>query len=436
MSERYQIFDQDSPVDSQQLAGFLAKDGQLLLPMVELVEQAQCAVDEVIDVMGRATIEAILQMSAQQLAGPKQQGKAADREVVYHGQRTGRVSLKERQLRVQKPRLRKRNTLPGESAEVEVPAYQAMQKEGRLADRMLEIMMAGVSTRRHEEVLPEMAEQVGISKSQVSREFIEAGQRMLQSLAEKDLSELDILVVYIDGIQFGKYHVICAMGVDSGGHKHVLGLREGATENAEVATALLEDLAGRGLDAFARRLFVIDGSKALRKAINQVFGDNQPVQRCRNHKLRNVLGHLPKDQHDQAKSTIKAACKLDADEGMAKLKKYAEWLERDWPDAAGSLREGLSEMFTINHLGLPSQLRRCLGTTNLIDNGHSAIRHRMQRVKNWQNGTMALRWTAAAFEASSKSYRRIMGYEQLWILKAALEEPIKDEQLVQQTTAG
>lgn len=170
-----------------------------------------------------------------------------------------------------------------------------MQKEGRLAERMLEIMMAGVSTRKYEQVLPEMAEQVGISKSQVSREFIDAGQRMLQSLAEKDLSELDILVVYIDGIQFGKYHVICAMGVDSSGHKHVLGLREGATENAEVGTALPEDLAGRSLDAFTRRLFVIDGSKALRKAINQVFGDDQPVQRCRNHKLRNVLGHLPKD---------------------------------------------------------------------------------------------------------------------------------------------
>ena len=118
-------------------------------------------------------------------------------------------------------------------------------------------------------------------KSQVSREFIDAGQRMLQSLAGKDLSELDILVVYIDGLQFGKYHVICAMGVDSSGHKHVLGLREGATENAEVAIALLEDLAGRGLDAFTRRLFVIDGSKALRKAINQVFGDDQPVQPAR-----------------------------------------------------------------------------------------------------------------------------------------------------------
>tara|TARA_A100001037_G_C15079901_1_gene603692 strand:- start:60 stop:1370 length:1311 start_codon:yes stop_codon:yes gene_type:complete len=436
MSERYPIHDFDSPLSSDELAQFLAQDGQLLLPMLDLVEQAQCAIDEVVDVMGRATIEAILQMSAEQLAGPKQQGKSAGRDVVYHGSRSGRVALSERQLRVQTPRLRKKHAEPGESAEVEIPAYQAMQKERRLADRMLEIMMSGVSTRRYEDVLPEMAEQVGISKSQVSREFIESGERMLQELAEKDFSELDILVVYIDGIQFGKYHVICAVGVDSGGHKHVLGLREGATENAEVATALLEDLAARGLDAFTRRLFVIDGSKALRKAIDQVFGDDQPVQRCRNHKLRNVLGHLPKEQHDQAKSTIKAAWKLDADDGMAKLKQYAEWLEQDWPHAAGSLREGLSELFTINRLGLPSSLRRCLGTTNVIDNTHSAVRQRTQRVKNWQNGVMALRWTAASFGAASKNFRRIMGHEQLWMLKAALDEPAKDQQLVEQAAAG
>ena len=442
MSERYQIHDTDSPLASEELAQFLAKDGQLLLPMLDLIEQAQCAIDEVVDVMGRATIEAILQMSAEQLAGPKQQGKSAERNVVYHGSRSGRVALSERQLRVQTPRLRKKNPQPGESAEVEIPAYQAMQprsdqKAGqRLADRMLEIMMAGVSTRRYEEVLPEMAEQVGISKSQVSREFIESGERMLKELAEKDFSELDILVVYIDGIQFGKYHVICAVGVDSGGHKHVLGLREGATENAEVATALLEDLAARGLDAFTRRLFVIDGSKALRKAIDQVFGNNQPVQRCRNHKLRNVLGHLPKEQQDQAKSTIKAAWKLAADDGMAKLKQYAEWLEQDWPHAAGSLREGLSELFTINRLGLPSSLRRCLGTTNVIDNSHSAVRQRTQRVKNWQNGLMALRWTAASFGAASKNFRRIMGHEQLWMLKAALDEPARDQQLVEQAAAG
>src|SRR5262249_1243974 len=198
----------------------------------------------------------------------------------------------------------------------------------------------------------------------------------------RDFSGLDLLAVWIDGIQLGPYHVICAAGADDRGHKHVLGLREGATENAEVATALLEDLAGRGVDSKRRRLFVIDGALALRKAVALVFGVGTPVQRCRNHKLRNVLGHLPAAQHDQARSTLKAAFKLDAKEGTAQLQKYATWLERDWPGAAGSLREGLDEMFTINRLGLPSELRRSLGTTNLIDNGHSALRDRVRRVKH------------------------------------------------------
>ncbi len=301
---------------------------------------------------------------------------------------------------------------------------------------MLQILIAGVSTRRYEQVLPAMAETVGVSKSQVSRETIEAGERLLQGLAERDFSKLDILAVWIDGLQLGSYHVICAVGVDANGHKHVLGLREGATENAVVASALLEDLVKRGLDPERRRLFVIDGSKALRKAIDLVFGDGTPVQRCRNHKLRNVLGHLPEVQHDQARATLKAAFKLDLKEGTAKIEQYATWLEREWPGAAGSLREGLDEMFTINRLGLPSELRRCLGTTNLIDNGHSALRDRVRRVKNWQSGTMALRWAAVAFDAISQGFRRIMGYRHLWMLKAALDEPSKDRSLVEQAKAG
>ncbi len=439
MSEAYQVVstdDMNGLPDSTEIAGLLAKDGQLILPLLDLVEQAQCAIDDLIDVMGRATIEAVLSMSAQQLAGPKQQGRKADRDVVYHGTQKGRVALKERQLGVTKPRLRKRKRDDGESGEVEVPAYAALQKNGRLADRMLDIMLAGVSTRRYEEVLPQMAEQCGISKSQVSREFIEAGERLLKDLAERDFSETDILVVYVDGLQFGGYHVICAVGVDAGGHKHVLGFREGATENAEVATALLEDLAGRGLSPFRKRLFVIDGSKALRKAIDQVFGADNPVQRCRNHKVRNVLGHLPKDQHDQAKATMKAAFKLEADDGIAKLKQYASWLQRDWPSASASLHEGLAELFTINRLGLPAKLRRCLGTTNLIDNSHSAVRERTRRVKHWTNGNMALRWTAASFAATEKNFRRIMGHADLWMLKAALDEPQQDQQLAETMKAS
>jgi putative transposase len=436
MAERYQIVPADANLDSKELATFLAKDGQLLLPMLDLVEQAQCAIDEVVDVMGRATIEAILRMSAEQLAGPRQQGKRTDRDVAYHGTQKGRVALKERQLRVDKPRLRNKNSQEGKTGEVEIPAYTAMHKDVRLADRMLQIMMAGVSTRRYAEVLPEMAEQVGISKSQVSREFIDSGERLLKQLAERDFSEKDLLVIYLDGVQFGPYHVICAVGVDGQGHKHVLGFREGATENAEVAKALLEDLVARGVSGFRRRLFVIDGSKALRKAIDQVFGEENFVQRCRNHKVRNVLGHLPKEQHDQARSTLKAAWKLEADEGLQKIEQYASWLERDWPSAAASLREGLAEMFTINRLGLPSSLRRCLGSTNLIDNSHSALRERTRRVKRWQNGTMALRWAAASLDAASKNFRRIMGHEHLWMLQATLDESQHDNQLAQEMKAG
>lgn len=439
MTRSYQVWspaDSCSSLDSQQLAQVLAHNGQLLLPLIDLVENAQAAVDDLIDVMGRATIEAVLLMSAAQLAGPKQQGKKTDRDIAYYGSQPGRVALKERQLRVQKPRLRRKNPKPGEPGEVEIPAYEAMHKDGRLADRMLEILINGVSTRRYERVLPHMAETVGVSKSQVSRETIDAGERLLKELAERDFSGLDILAVWVDGIQLGSYHVICAVGVDADGHKHVLGLREGATENAEVAKTLLEELVARGLNPARRRLFVIDGSKALRKAVDQVFGPDCPVQRCRNHKIRNVVGHLPEEQQEQARSTLRAAFRLDADEGIAKIDQYATWLEREWPSAAASLREGLKELFTINRLDLPSALRRCLGTTNIIDNGHSAARDRIRRVRHWQSGAMALRWTAVAFDAASKGFHRIMGHEHLWMLKAVLNEPDKDRSLVEQAVAG
>jgi len=425
-----------APLNPKRIADLLAKDGQLILPMLDLIENAQCAIDDLIDVMGRATIEAVLRMSAEAIAGPKQQGKKSERDVVYHGTQQGRVTLNEREIIVDKPRLRRRNPQEGESAEVEIPAYEAMQGNGRLANRMLEILISGISTRRYETILPEMDGTVGVSKSQVSRATIEAGGRLLDDLAARDFSGLDFLAVWIDGIQLGPYHVICAAGVDDKGNKHVLGIREGATENAELAKALLEDLAARGVASKRRRLFVIDGALALRKAVDLVYGVGTPVQRCRNHKLRNVLGHLPQAQHDQAKSTLKAAFKLDAKEGKAKIEKYATWLERDWPSAAGSLREGLDEMFTINRLGLPSELRRCLGTTNLIDNGHSALRDRVRRVKHWQSGSMALRWAAVAFDAVSQGFRRIMGYKHLWMLKAALDEPSKDQSLAEQAKAG
>ena len=194
-------------------------------------------------------------------------------------------------LRIEKPRLRKKGK--GTGKEVAIPAYEAMVNNSRLGSRILEILMKGVSTRKYKQVLPKMADTVGVSKSQISREFIEASEKQLKQLCERRFDDKDILVIYIDGIVFGDCHVIAALGVDSGGYKHVLGLREGSSENSRVATDLLNDIVERGVRPDRLRLFVIDGSKALRCAIDAVFGPKNPVQRCRNHKIRNVLGYLP-----------------------------------------------------------------------------------------------------------------------------------------------
>jgi len=200
-------------------------------------------------------------------------------------------------------------------------------------------------------VLPEMASTCGVSKSNVSREATEAGEEALQELLERHFEDVDLLVIYIDGMMFGDHHVISAVGVDAQGHKHVLGIQQGATENAAAVEDLLQQLVGRGVKPDTKRLFVIDGARALRAAIHKVFGPQHPVQRCRNHKIRNVVERLPEEQKDQAKAVMRASYRLEAKEGMARRRKLADWLEQESPAAANSLREGLEECFTIKSPG-------------------------------------------------------------------------------------
>lgn len=416
MNSSYQIVDRK---DSQGFARYLAKNGQLLLPLVELLEASRMAVDELIDVLGRASIEAVLQLSAAGVAGERHQGRKGG-SIGWHGSQEGQVSLSDRKLRVRKPRLRRKG--PGPGKEVEIPAYQAMQNG--LGSRLLEILMHNVSTRNYRRVIPEMAESVGISKSSVSRQFVEESAQALERLAARPLDLLELLIIYLDGLVFGDHHVIGAVGVDAQGRKHVLGLASGASENAASATSLLEDLVARGVDPARHYLFVIDGSKALRSAINRVFGAANPVQRCRHHKIKNVCDQLPKELSDQVKSVMKTSYQLPWQEGMAKLNKQAQWLETHYPGAAASLREGLDETFTINRLELSATLRRCLGTTNIIESPHAGVRLRTNRVSRWQDGHMVLRWVAAAFLETEKNFRRILGYRDLWMLKAKLENQV------------
>ena len=418
MKRSYHTIDKQGKVGDRKLTEFLVHNGQALLPMLELIEQSRMAVDELIDVMGRASIEAVLELSARQVAGSPQQGKMREGDIGWHGTQRGRVYLKERQLRVNKPRLRRKGR--GAGKEVPVPVYEALQKETATGERMLQILLNGVSTRRYQRVIPGMADTVGVSKSTVSRETVEASEAALEQLMERRFDEVELLIIYIDGMHFGDQCVLAAVGVDLQGRKHVLALREGATENAEAAKDLLQHLVDHGIDPTRRRLFIIDGSKALRTAINAVFGAETPVQRCRNHKLRNVLGRLPREQQAQTASLMRAAWKMKPDDGMAKFRQIAGWLQQEYPAVAAALLEGLEECFTINRLDIPRSLHRCLATSNIVDNPHSGVRDRTRRVCRWRPG-MPARWSAAAFLEIEKSFRKIMGYRDLWALKAILD---------------
>jgi putative transposase len=428
LKKSYHTISSKGASNAGRLAEFFSRHGQGLLPMVDLIEQSRMAVDELIDMTGRATIEAVLQLSAEQVAGPRTPGQRRV-GLLWHGRQSGRVCLKERKLGVTKPRLREKG-----GGEVAIPAYEAMQENG-ISQRMLDVLMRGISTRQYAEVLPEMASTCGVSKSTVSREAAAAGEEALKELLERRFDQIELLVIYIDGMQFGEHHVISAVGVERSGHKHVLGIQQGATENGAAVEDLLQQLVARGVDPKAKRLFVIDGAKALRAAINKVFGSQHPVQRCRNHKIRNVCDRLPEEQKEQVKAAMRSAYKLEAKQGMARLRKLADWLEQECPAAANSLREGLEECFTINRLGVPLSLHRCLATTNLIESPQSGVRMRTRRVCRWRDAAMVQRWAAASFLATEKNFRRIMGWKDLWQLEAILGRKIADQAAAQQEAA-
>lgn len=418
MKRKYHVVEAGSKGAAGTIQAFCRSNGQMLLPLVDLIEQARLAVDEVIDQAGRGLIETILTLSAEQVAGAKTPGKASG-EVRWHGRQRGRVRLADRQLQLQRPRLRRKS-----GGEVAVPAYEALCESQETGAEMFEALLRGVSTRSYREVIPRMADSAGVSKSAVSREAAEAGARQLEQLLGRRWEDVEILVIYLDGMQFGSRHVISAVGVDREGRKHVLGLQLGATENAAAVKDLLIRLREQGLDTSQRYLFVIDGAKALRAAIDEVFGARQLVQRCRTHKLRNVIERLPKDDkmlRHQVRSLLRAAWRLpQAEEGMARMKKLAEMIERDHPEAAASLREGLEETFTINRLDVPPSLHRCLATTNVIESPQSGVRKKTSNVCRWRDGDMILRWVAGAFLLTEKNFRKIMGYQDLWTLAGIL----------------
>jgi transposase-like protein len=384
--------------------------------MLSLISSGKQTIESVMNQAGRAVVELLLQLSASGIAGEKSPGRHSG-EVLWHGSQGGQICLLERRLKVSKPRLRSRGR---RGREVAVPLYEQLQSDSGLAARISEILVSGVSTRKYARVLPAMAASAGIAKSSVSRAVKGASEASLRQLMERSFHEHDILAVYIDGIEVAGHHVVAAVGLDDTGEKHLLGLVRGSSENAGVVKDLLQSLVKRGIDASVQRLFVIDGSKAIRSAIEQVYGEQGLVQRCRAHKVRNVTERLPEPTRAQTHSVMHAAYKLAEKEGIAKLKQHAKWLQQQYPDAAASLLEGLEETFTVNRLKLTPALMRCLCTTNIIENPNGAVRRVTGRVCRWRDHEMVLRWMASAYLEAEKCFRRIQGYSDLWVLSTAL----------------
>ncbi len=415
MKKPYHIVSRAARESAAVIEQFCQANGQILLPILNLLEDASQVVETVIHEVGHQMLEQILLLSAEQLAGERTPGKASG-DVRYHGSQAGCVQLADRKVKVKRPRLRHKT-----AGEVQIPAYAMLRRDRGLGQHMLGALLRGVSTREYQEVLPKMAATVGVSRSAISRQAVEASSEQLRQLQERRWDEVEILAIYIDGQRFGAHHVISAVGVDAEGKKHILGLEPGATENSASVKRLLTRLRDHGLATDRRYLFVIDGAKALRAGIEEVFGGEQPVQRCRNHKVRNVLDELSKEQQGQALNLMRAAWRVKtAEEGEKRLEQLARFLERDHESAARSLREGMKEMFTLQRLQIPASLHKCLATTNIIESPQSGVQRRTDNVSRWRDADMVERWVASAWLLTEKHFRRIDGHADLWSLAAIL----------------
>src|SRR5207302_9674387 len=312
--------------------------------------------------------------------------------------------------------------------ELPLASWEQAVEEDWLGQWAMNLMLINVSTRKFRRAVRLPAGDVptpagsGVSKSAASRHFVALSAARMQEWMASELSKLDLLVVQIDGIHMtGDLVLVAAIGIDGKGVKHPLGLIEDATENSAVVQALIDNLVARGLDPGVPRLFIIDGSKALSKAIRRSFGREALIQRCQIHKARNIMERLPKPLHAAVRRVLRQAWELDDAEKAEKLiRNLARRLEHDAPGVSKSILEGLDEILTVSRLGLPAELRRSLACTNIIENMMGTVRRVSRNVKRWQSASMALRWTAAAMHEAKKGFRRLKAYKQLPDLRAAL----------------
>jgi putative transposase len=394
------------------------------LPLVDLLVDTKTELLELALRSGLKVFTAMLEEDRTAICGPRY-AHEPDRPASRAGTTQSEVVLGGRKVVIQRPRVR---TAAGEVA---LPTFQAMAATDPLDRRVVEQMLVGVATRQYERSLeplgPEMKSR-GTSKSAVSRRFVARTTAQLAAWQSAPLDSLDFVALLIDGVHVGEHCLIVALGIAADGQKHALGLWDGSTENATVCQGLLANLQSRGLRTDRSLLVILDGSKALRKAVRATFGDAALVQRCQVHKTRNVLEYLNDRQRPWAQAILRRAYQsADAKTAQRLLLDLARRLETEHPSAAESVREGLDETLTVLTLNLSARLRRSLATTNAGESLLSRTRHVKRNVKRWRGGQMMLRWVAAGVLEAVKGFRRVKGYADMPTLVAALRA--RDRQL-------
>jgi transposase-like protein len=377
--------------------------------------------------MGMVALSELLAIEAAQIAGPK--GKHVDGRTHHHwGSSSTPMCFGGRNVAIAHPRVRARGK--GKGREVTLPSIESLREGDPLSARVAEQIVLGVSTRGYERSLEPVDESIkarGASKSNASRALIETTAEKLAAFVSCKLDDVDVVAMFIDGIEFAGHSVIIALGVTIDGTKMPLGIWAGSTENSVVATALLSNLVERGLRVADSTLFVIDGGKAVRKALRDVFGNRAIVQRCQVHKARNVREHLSESRRAYvARQMRDAYASTTAATAKKKLMQLASWLASNGEDsAAASLREGLDETLTVLRLGLPPTLRRTFATTNAIENMNGSLRRIARNVKRWKDETMIRRWVALGLVEAQKGFRRVKGHKDMPLLVATLRPTAK-----------
>lgn len=421
MKKQYQISKARAAEEFRNWASANEVPIQFTFPTADVAELAQASLGDLLRQVGKLFLQTVMEAEVEQIVGVRS-GRNPERGAYRWGVEQGFCIIDGQRVPIARPRVRNRQN----NKEIPLGSYELFQRASLIEETVWHKIMYGLTMRTYKEVVQHFSDAYGLEKSAVSEHFVAASRKKLDQLMKRSLANLSLAVMVIDGTIFQGEHVIVAIGIDALGHKIVLGLRQGATENAAVVGGLLGELAGRGVDFSKPRLYVTDGSRAIQAAIRNYAGEAAFLQRCQVHKIRNVTEHLPEEKRYAVKFQMRAAYQLDSiGEARQALFRLHDDLMQINPSAAGSLFEGLEETLTIVDLRITPRLRRSLSSTNAIESSFSLVEKICTQVKRWQGRDHRLRWVASALTFAEGRWCRLHGYRHMPVLMNALSAAFK-----------